>query len=110
MLQFSMSDDKTKREYVKLAVTIINDPKGDVILRRRATNLLSQTSPVPFTPEMIKALSSGDQRLPFVPSSDASVSFSPDGTRVIIGSSDGKVRLWDARTRQQLQTLDNAPK
>ncbi|MGH8521089.1 MAG: WD40 repeat domain-containing protein [Gammaproteobacteria bacterium] len=110
VLQSSMSDDKTKQEYVKLAVTIINDPKGDATLRRWAANLLSQTSPVPFTPETINALSSGDQRLPFVPTSDVSATFSPDGRTLITGSSDGKVRMWDAQTGRLLQSLEAPPK
>jgi WD40 repeat protein len=105
-----MSEDKTRQEYVKLAVTIINEPKGDATLRRWAANLLSQTSPVPFTPEMIAALSSGDKRLPFVPTSDVSVSFSPDGRTIITGSADGKVRVWDAQTGRLIQSIDTAPK
>src|ERR1700730_6543750 len=35
-----------------------------------------------------------------------SVSFSPDGTRIVSGSHDSTVRVWDAVTGAHLQTLE----
>jgi WD40 repeat protein len=35
-----------------------------------------------------------------------SVAFSPDGTRVVSGSSDNTLRLWDAASGMHLDTLD----
>jgi WD40 repeat protein len=35
----------------------------------------------------------------------ASVAFSPDGTRVVSGSADATVAVWDARTGKELLSL-----
>ena len=33
------------------------------------------------------------------------VAFSPDGKRIVSGSSDGTLKIWDAESAEQLQTL-----
>ena len=37
-----------------------------------------------------------------------SVAFSPDGTRIVSGSLDETVRIWDATGRAQLQSYDHS--
>jgi WD40 repeat protein len=34
------------------------------------------------------------------------VAFSPDGTRILSGSKDGSVRLWDVSTAREIQRLE----
>jgi serine/threonine protein kinase len=41
----------------------------------------------------------------YVPSGAWSVAYSPDGARLATGSHDGTVKIWDARTGQELLTL-----
>ena len=38
-------------------------------------------------------------------SSVSSVSFNPDGTRIVSGSEDNTIKVWDADTGEELRTL-----
>ncbi|MBQ2387231.1 MAG: hypothetical protein II300_08135, partial [Bacteroidales bacterium] len=35
-----------------------------------------------------------------------SVAYSPDGTKIISGSDDGTIKIWDANTGKYLKTLE----
>ena len=104
-MQNSLAQRTADQEYVKLAVTIINDPESHEAMKEWAVNLLDDKSPTDFTPQMRASLISGQATLPFVPQSDDfSVQFSPDGQTLTTGSADGTVRLW-SRDGQLLQTI-----
>jgi WD40 repeat protein len=114
MIQGSLADRSLSQEYVKLAVTILKEPKGkdDNLLRSWAADLLNQNSPTKFDQTVLDALKKGQATLPAQISTilntsggGSALAVSPDGRRIGTGHSDGSARIWDAATGKEIGAL-----
>lgn len=67
-IQSTLSDRNVKLEYVKLAISILKEPKDKIEqpLRDWAVNLLDQNSPTKFSSQVSQALKAGQVTLPGV--------------------------------------------
>ncbi len=107
LIQNSLAERNVSQEYVKLAVTILKEPKDktDSLLRSWAADLLNQNSPTKFSPEVLRALKEGQAVLPAqlaailsANNGGSSLAVSPDGMRIATGHTDGAARIWDIAT------------
>jgi len=114
LIQNSLADRNVSQEYVKLAVTILKEPKDktDNLLRPWAADLLNQNSPTKFSPEVLQALKEGQATLPAqlvaILNSSAvgsALTISPDGLWIATGHTDGTARVWDAVTGKEIGRL-----
>jgi WD40 repeat protein len=114
LIQSSLSERNVSQEYVKLAVSILKEPKDktEAPLRGWAADLLNQNSPTKFSPEVLQALKEGQATLPAqlaeilgVTAGSGSLAVSPDGKLFATGHSDGTAYLWDAVSGQAVLKL-----
>jgi len=114
LIQNSLADRNVSQEYVKLAVTILKEPKDktDNLLRAWAADLLNQNSPTKFSPEVLQALKEGQATLPAqlaaILNSSAggsALAVSPDGLHIATGHTDGTAKVWDAATGKLIMDL-----
>ena len=114
LIQSSVAERSVNQEYVKLAVTILKEPKEkiDNPLRAWAADLLNQNSPTKFSPAVLQALKEGQATLPAqlaaILNSSAggsSLAVSPDGARLATGHTNGSAKIWDASTGKLLLEL-----
>lgn len=77
----------------------------DSIVRRIFNN--KQPSWLPVLPQVHKSWSAELQTLEGHSSWVSSVAFSPDGQRIVSGSDDNTIKLWDAQTGSELQSLQS---
>jgi WD40 repeat protein len=114
LIQNSLAERSVSQEYVKLAVTILKEPKDktDNLLRSWAADLLNQNSPTKFSPEVLRALKEGQAVLPAqlaailsANNGGGSLAVSPDGKRVGTGHTDGAARIWDIATGKLIMEL-----
>ncbi|KAH2954577.1 hypothetical protein KXV49_000475 [Aspergillus fumigatus] len=76
----------------------------DSIVRRIFNN--KQPSWLPVLPQVHKSWSAELQTLEGHSSWVSSVAFSPDGQRIVSGSDDNTIKLWDAQTGSELRSLE----
>lgn len=114
LIQSSLSERNVSQEYVKLAVSILKEPKDktDPALRGWAADLLNQNSPTKFSAQVLQALKEGEATLPAqlaailgATAGGASLAVGPDGKLIATGHSDGTARLWDATSGKAVATL-----
>lgn len=114
LIQNSLAERNVSQEYVKLAVTILKEPKDktDNLLRAWAADLLNQNSPTKFSPAVLQALKEGQAILPAqlaailnASAGGSSLVLSPDGARLATGHTDGTAKIWDATTGKLLSEL-----
>jgi len=114
LIQGSLADRNVSQEYVKLAVTILKEPRGkdDSLLRGWAADLLNQNSPTKFDQAVLDALKQGQATLPaqlatIINSSGGggALAASPDGRRIATGHDDGIARIWDSTTGKEIGEL-----
>jgi WD40 repeat protein len=113
-IQNSLAERNVSQEYVKLAVTILKEPKDktDALLRSWAADLLNQNSPTKFSPDVLRALKEGQATLPAqlaailgTAGGGGAVAVAPDGKTMATGHADGTVRTWDIETGAPRATL-----
>lgn len=115
LIQNSLAERSVSQEYVKLAVTILKEPKDktDALLRSWAADLLNQNSPTKFSPDVLLALKEGQATLPpqlaeifGATAGGGALASGPDGKSFATGHADGTVRLWDVGTGKPLLTFN----
>ncbi|PSJ18445.1 WD40 repeat domain-containing protein [Nitrosomonas supralitoralis] len=114
LIQSSLAERSVSQEYVKLAVTILKEPKDktDNPLRAWAADLLNQNSPTKFSPAVLQTLREGQATLPaqlaailHSSAGGSALAVSPDGARLATGHTDGTAKIWDASTGKLLVEL-----
>jgi WD domain, G-beta repeat len=105
LIQSSLSERNVSQEYVKLAVSILKEPKDktEPALRGWGADLLNQKAPTKFSPQVLQALKERQATLPTqlpailgATAGGASLAVGPDGKLFATGHSDGTAHLWDA--------------
>ena len=76
----------------------------DSIIRRIFNN--QRPNWIPALPQVQKSWSAELQTVECHSDSVLSVAFSPDGQRIVSGSYDDTIKLWDAQTGSELRTLE----
>ncbi len=113
-VQNSLSERNVSQEYVKLALSILKEPKDKVepSIRAWAADLLDQNSPTKFSPEVLQALKEGQATLPAqlaaifgTAAGGGSVVISPDGHLIATGHEDKTARLWEANSGKAVRIL-----
>jgi WD40 repeat protein len=111
LIQNSLSERNVSQEYVKLAVSVLEQPKTENALRGWAADLLNQNSPTKFSPDVLQALKEGEATLPALgailgaTSFGSSLAVSPDGKLIATGNSDGTTSLLHADSGKLEMTL-----
>jgi WD40 repeat protein len=98
-VQQNSQKETINRDYVQLAVSILNQKKDNANepLRNWAVDLLAEHSPTKFEPEVIAALKSGSISLPNA-SSNTITLISPDG-RIVANAIDDNVLIGERHFR-----------
>jgi WD40 repeat protein len=115
-IQSSVTQQSINKDYVSLAISILQRPKGDVEqdLRTWAVELLASYAPVRFSPETVERLKKGSLNLSSIITtlanlSSSSIAVSPDSRSVAVGGNDGIISVADLSTGNLIRSLNGPP-
>jgi WD40 repeat protein len=111
-IQRSLSDQSIKKDYVNIAVSILQKTEKETgpELREWAADLLNDNSPTKFSPQTLAQLKSGEIKLgaltAILQSQGGSLVISPDARSFSIGGTDGSIRVFDFATGRLMSSLN----
>jgi WD40 repeat protein len=110
-IQKSLSDQSLKKDYVTIAVSILQKPDKDVPagLREWAADLLNDNSPTKFSADTLAQLKSGAISLGAVAailrSQGGALAINPSSTQFSVGGDDGSISVYDLATGARVSSL-----
>ncbi|MEZ2354442.1 hypothetical protein [Caballeronia sp. RCC_10] len=118
IIQNRLSQQSLSQEYVKLAVAVLEKPRGSEApagLRDWAVDLLNQNSPTKFGADTIRQLKSGEINLSgaignlvATMKNNGAFAVSPDGKTVATVDERGEIRIWDLTTGRSRATAKSS--